>query len=357
MKRITNIALALAVLFAGASCVKTNISTPAEIRQLEFDSWVQVHYPDAYAKGKTALGSYIIEIDKGNGKAVGDSDDYPFICVKHTERDMKTLVVSSTKEESVAKQIGTYAQSNFYGFYPWYRADDNLGAGDDELLALLNEGGHIKALVPGWLRTAATRYDTLKEYIDKETSSSHAILELWAGEQIEDITEWELDSIDRYVVKTFPEHITDPSNPRADTLVTGFYLFKDPEKVNPDTTSMPSDTTVFINYIGRLTNGQVFDTNIADTAKKYGLYSSSSTYSPSEIKYAETYTDIKMVIDDEESDVITGFSYALFNMRAGEAASAVFYSTMGYSYSGSGDGIPPYAPLRFDIELVADPEE
>ena len=122
-----------------------------------------------------------------------------------------------------------------------------------------------------------------------------------------------------------------------------------------DTTSFKKDTTVYINYTGKLLNGQVFDTTIERVAKDNGLYSPSKTYTPVRINWGEEYTDITMGSD--KTTVIGGFALTLWQMRAREKGVGVFYSNYGYNYSGSGSGIPGYAPLIFEIELVAKPEE
>ena len=86
-----------------------------------------------------------------------------------------------------------------------------------------------------------------------------------------------------------------------------------------------------------------------DTAIIHGIYSSSRTYEPQSIAWKkDDYTQIQM----GSSDIIDGFSYALWKMKDKEKCSAIFYSPLGYSYSGSGSGIPSYSPLRFDIEIV-----
>ena len=55
------------------------------------------------------------------------------------------------------------------------------------------------------------------------------------------------------------------------------------------------------------------------------------------------------------NSVVGGFSNGLFAMHAGEKASFVFGYDLGYGSSGSGNLIPAYAALRFDVELVPAP--
>ncbi|AQG81644.1 FKBP-type peptidyl-prolyl cis-trans isomerase [Spirosoma montaniterrae] len=49
---------------------------------------------------------------------------------------------------------------------------------------------------------------------------------------------------------------------------------------------------------------------------------------------------------------VAGFDEGLSKLRVGEKATIIFPSAMGYGSSGRGT-IPPYAPMRFDIELVS----
>ena len=60
---------------------------------------------------------------------------------------------------------------------------------------------------------------------------------------------------------------------------------------------------------------------------------------------------------DDESAVIGGFALTLAQMHPMEKGIGVFTSDYGYSYSGSGSSIPPYASLIFEIEIVAKPED
>ena len=68
----------------------------------------------------------------------------------------------------------------------------------------------------------------------------------------------------------------------------------------------------------------------------------------------ETYKDITMGSDS--GSIIEGFALTLWQMKAMEKGVGIFYSPLGYNKAGSGDLIPGYAPLIFEIEIVAKPE-
>ena len=50
--------------------------------------------------------------------------------------------------------------------------------------------------------------------------------------------------------------------------------------------------------------------------------------------------------------MIDGFSYTISQMKNLEKGSGIFIANLGYGASGTGNAIAPYAPLRFDIEIV-----
>ena len=56
-----------------------------------------------------------------------------------------------------------------------------------------------------------------------------------------------------------------------------------------------------------------------------------------------------------ETDVVDGFANAFLKMHQYEVGSAFFWSGLGYYSSGSGNRIPAYCPLRFDLELTVKP--
>jgi hypothetical protein len=99
----------------------------------------------------------------------------------------------------------------------------------------------------------------------------------------------------------------------------------------------------------------VFDTSIERVALDNGIHTSGKTYAPVPVQWAEDYNDITF----DESEVISGFAMTLHKMgklRKGSKGLGMFYSELGYGYSGS-TSIPGYAPLIFEIEFVDKPEE
>lgn len=326
--------LALAVIVLN-SCSKAASTGLNDAAKRYFDAWMSVNHPDLKP---TELGAYVVSETKGDGKYVGTQDESPYLYVNYISRELNGKINDFTSEK-IAKQLGTYTSGTYYGPQIWKRSDDNLNAGLDEMVTTMREGGEKTTIIPGWL-FSFDRYDDAQGYLDNVTGTN-LIYTVEVLERIIDMRSWEIDSIGRYLSRVYPDV------KREDSLKLGFYYKCLREPV--DTTSYPNDTTVYINYVGRLLNGTVFDTNIADTAKFYGIYSSSTTYGPSTITWnKDDYTQIQM----GSSSVIDGFGYCLHHMRRLEKGSCIFMSDFGYSTSGSGSNIPGYSPLRFDIEIV-----
>ena len=192
-------------------------------------------------------------------------------------------------------------------------------------------------------------HDTEEEYLEESSSTLSTIYEFTVKDFTENAIDWQIGKIGEYfsenkdiygemtVADSLPDH-------------KGFYY---KQLVAPtDTTSFKKDTTIYINYTGRLIDGTVFDTTNERLAKDSGVWSASRTYAPVSIKWGEEYSDITM----GSGGVITGFALTLWQMREFEKGIGVFTSEYGYGYSGSGDNIPGFAPLIFEIEIVAKPE-
>lgn len=343
-KTIFSIA-AMASIIAG--CAKPVESTKNDAEKKFFDSWILINHPDAQ---KTTLGSYILESQEGSGSAAGTASQNPHVRLNYTIRDLDGKV-SSTSDMKMAQQLGKYVDSNYYGPQVMSRKEGTVATGLEELLESMKVGGKMKAAVPGWL-TGSKVYGSAEEYL-RNASGTNAIYELELVEAISDVKKWEVDSLVRYMQANYPE-----VNP-ADTASTeeyngkkyGFYYILQKATDHPDST-YTDGTRVYLNYTGRLLNGQVFDTTIEKTAKDAGIYSAGNTYAPTYVTWKNSYNDL--TLGSSESKVIDGFKFALFRMKPHEKGTAIFYSAYGYEDSGSGEKIPAYSPLIFEFELVDD---
>ena len=333
--------LALAALLC-VGCAKTAQVGLNDANKRFLDAWIQVNHPDAR---QTTLGSYILEDTPGTGSSAGTVDANPFVRVEYKVMTLEGSIQSACTEE-LAKQLGTYDPANYYGPVVWQRGEGAMAPGFEEALSDMRVGGSRTLLIPGWLLSTYKTYKTAKEYQDNVNGTS-AIYEFKLFDVIPDIKKWETDSVGRYVAANFPGKTV------SDSLKYGFYYFRTGQPSS--SINFPADTTIYLNYVLRLLNGKVVDTNIRDTAAFYNIYSSGRTYSPTTIKWYSsdgTYKDIKF---GSSSSAIEGFLLALSQMHPHEKGSAVFYSGLGYSYRGSGDVIPAYSPLHFDLEIVDKP--
>ena len=339
MKKIFK-AIACIVIAAGAAaCARTVEPGPNEDAKRYFDAWMHINWPNLKPSG---LGIYIIEEEKGNGAEVKEGG---FALADYVITDLEGNITSYTDKET-AKQLGQYDTTSYYGPKVITTIDNTIQAGLADAIVGMRVGGRKKVIIPGWLMTYS-KYDNPETYLKNESSYSNTIYDITITDFADSINNYEIAQIEKYM-KANQNVFTKPVN---DT--TGFYY----QTITPGTTTtaFPKDTTIYINYTGKLLNGLVFDTTSEKIAKDNGLYSSSRTYEPVKIKWGEKASELTMGTDG--SDIIYGFALTLWHMHAFEKGVGVFYSPLGYSYSGSGSSIPSYSPLVFEIEVVEKPEE
>jgi FKBP-type peptidyl-prolyl cis-trans isomerase FkpA len=96
--------------------------------------------------------------------------------------------------------------------------------------------------------------------------------------------------------------------------------------------------TVQVNYTGSFLSGKVFDTSIEAVAKKAGTFNAMRPYEP-----------LKVAVGLNQS--IPGFEEALMLFPKGTKATVVIPSKLAYGEQGN-QGIPPYTPLVFEVEIM-----
>jgi len=97
---------------------------------------------------------------------------------------------------------------------------------------------------------------------------------------------------------------------------------------------------VKINYTGRLLDGKVFDTSLAEVAEQHGIHNTARVYEA---------IDFKLGV----GQVIQGWDEGIMYLRKGAKARLFIPSTLAYGSQSVGNGlIPANAILIFDVELV-----
>lgn len=304
--------LALAAL-AGCAVHPDDNADDNERRLLE--AHVGLHYPNAQA---SPSGLYFIDVRAGAGVQPQPLD---YLYVNYTAYDLYGNVLTSgsaanSNSDSIARQLGVFTDSTYYGPRLWSVGRATLYAGLEETVYAMRAGGKARAIIPSWLTTVGES--------DRQLTAT-AIFDVELLEIVSDITEYEKAAVQTYN-QTHHNVASDDDNWFLATLTPG------------DGNVAALGDTFHLWYVGYLLDGFVFDTNIADSARYHRIFNASKTYEKMSVVYAE------------EMSLVDGFKKALEKMKPGEEAVAFFTSDLGYKDAGSGQ-IQAFTPLRFYIRM------
>jgi len=331
----------LVTALALCSCAKAvSVSTGEKAREY-LSLWMEEFHPGVEPQES---GLYILEDVPGTGAAWNGELAYTSVGV--TIRQLGGTI-SSTTDEKLAKQLGTYSKANYYG-PKWVQTGEGYSyAGVDALLEGMRQGGSRTAVVPAWMLTTS-RYSTQAEYIAACSSSTSLIYTITMDRQVSDIDQEEKRLVDSYVHTHFGP--SEPARSYNGGEADGTFYFVSDSTAFIGTPMHPTDTTLTLNYTGMRLDGQIFDTTIERVARDAGIYSNSRTYEPVSITCSSTWSNIQL---GGSSSLVNGFKGGLYLMKYdGQKATIIFTSSHGYQTSGSGDVIPAWCPLRFDLEFV-----
>ena len=356
MSNISRILITAAAGLSLLACAKSTPDTTGQDAKTYLQLWIDRQDPNhTKFEYREADGLYLFK-DKENPSPAGgearDAEQYPYVHLRYTLSYLDGTI-SSTTEETVAKQLGTYGVSNYYG-PEWLRLGEGYSyAGLDALLADMRTGGSRKAIIPAWMLTTA-RYSTQEEYLSACSTSSNLVYEVTFVGQCEDPEAEGVAEAAAYVAARYPgaESVAyweeDAFPAGTFWLITDTSGFKEEDKLS-------SSASIKINYTGRRLDGTVFDTTVKRVAQDARIYNSSKSYGPQSVSLNEDYSEITM---GSSSSLISGFKGALSLMHwHGQKAIAIFSSIHGYSSSGSGNTIPAYAPLIFELEILEEEKD
>lgn len=331
MKKYILLSMLLAAALATACAVD-----PTEEDDYALDrvmkAWIRVNHPGLSTYGDS--GAYVLEMETGNGQAIGDS---AYVWAHYTKRKLDGTVLS-TNVRQISEQIGEYTVRTDYGSDIWRVDQGYLPIGLEKVLKTMRAGGHASIALP---KSASSHDNALYSAFNNYNENYNELIDVAIDTVVTDITDYQ----DRTMKSWFREHYA-----VSDTLFDGLYFKKLVEKT-AESDTISEGNTAHVRYIGRLMDGRVFDTNIEDTAKFYRLWTNGATYDALDVQYYKT-DDSKM---SSENSVVTGFARAVCQMNYGETAVTLFRSDLGYGDKGSSPSIPEYSPLVF--WLYVEPQE
>ena len=291
-------------------------------------AWIRVNHPSVKPYG--TYGAYVLDMYKGDGATISDS---AYVRVHYTKRTLDGAIVE-TNVEDLAKQLGSYAVSSNYAGNTWRMTQGYVPDALEEVIRSMRGGGCAAIALP---KSASSHKYTMYDAFSSTEETNNYVFELSIDTVITDIVKYQ----DQEMRTWFREHYN------SEATIADHLFFKKLEEKTADTDTITDGASVNIRYIGRLMNGQVFDTNIEDTAKFYRIWSSSNSYSALSINY---YKEDEEKFESNNS-VVTGFGKAILNMNYGEKAVTVFNSELGYGEDGKNPSIPEYSPLVFWIYI------
>ena len=292
------------------------------------DAWMRVNYPAVKPYG--THGAYVLQMDKGDGVSIGDS---AYIKVHYTKSMLDGTIVE-TNEEDLAKQMGNYAVSSNYAGNTWRLTQGYVPDALEEVIRSMRSGGRATIALP---KSASGHNASMYDAFTSSEESNNYIFDLAIDTVINDIISYQDQQMQEWFRTRYGIQ---------DTVADHLFFKKLVEKT-ADSDTISEGASINVRYIGRLMDGQVFDTNIADTAKFYRIWSGDKGYSALSVTFYKEDDD-KFSSDN---NFVSGFGQAIQRMNYGETAVALFNSELGYGENGSNPSIPEYSPLFFWIYI------
>lgn len=314
------------LIFAAAAVIVVSCAKDATIDVDAVERRVlSAHITSVYKDSIKPLssGAYLITNKKGSGKKISDTSA---VFVKYSVLDLNGEYLQTNIEE-IAKNVGGFSYASYFGPTLFEMGTYSMMVGLEEAFMQLNEGSVARIIIPTW----ASNLDY--EGAEKRLSSPE-VYDVEIVKVVDDYTQYELDTLERF---------RDLHYAGLDSLQTGFY-FKSLQDGVGD--SVEVGDFIYYNYVGRLLDGFVFDTNIEDTARKYNIYDADKDYSP--VSY--TVTEVGVENNSDEASVVDGFGLALLNMKFGGKAVTFFNSELGYGTTSQSFGTRQQ--MHFYIEVL-----
>lgn len=332
----------LAVGIIAAVCLSSCAKEPTvdwdTLREDAFEAWMSRNGDGAE---KQESGVYIKKLHS-ESNVVKPPKDGDWVLIDYTGRLMITGDVFTTRDSAVAQRQGTF---QYYTHYApelvQYKQGEAMIDGLYYALATMTEGDSVAAYIPPAL-SYGTYGGSFGNGYQGEVSSVSAntpvIMNLRLDKIVPDPLSYENTLVREYAYEKWGLGVND-------TVAKNMYR----RVITPgrDTARVGKDSIVCLYYVGQFLDGFVFDTNMADTARKHHIYDPDNS---------NKYDSISLTVGSRDTAYIKGFYTAVEGLRYGDVAQVVFPSTYGYGSTGISESdatvIGPYSPLVFTIEVL-----
>ncbi len=251
-------------------------------------------------------GLYFISVDEGTG---GKPERNHWVIFRYTAKTINDNVFDTT-DETVARINNIYSSSVIYGDKRMMIESVNI-AGVREGLTMMKEGGIAKLIIPSHLGYGSSRVGILPPY-------SSLIYDIELIKVITDPAAYEKEIIEKYIAM-----YADSTHLEVKEMESGLFYIEITEGTGD---KFPEeDDYVSVYYKGTLTDGRVFDSNIGGPSFDFTIGAGRT---------------------------IMGFEEGIRLMKTEGKSRLVVPSSLGYGAVGSGDLIPGFTPLVFDVELT-----
>ena len=241
ISKFIGLCAASAAILSG--CAKQEATKTNSTEKLYFDSWIHVWNSEHQTKAvEHGNGIYILEDEPGTG-AEWNPSAHTFAYLDVTVSDLDGNI-SSTTSEKVAKKIGTYKETYYYGPKINTITEGGCYVGLEDALKGMKMGGRRKVAIPSWLLTG-TRYDNKEEYLKHSVDASNAIYDIKLVDMMADVYKWETDSMEVFVAKYMDGVDSTYFAGDSTALKYGFYF--QTVKEGTTTQKMSTDTTFYVN--------------------------------------------------------------------------------------------------------------
>lgn len=329
---------AIGLMLVAGSCARDAQDIGNRLARESFEAWVEKYAPEAYKNPHRDV--YIEYIERGTEGEVPVMD-YTWLSVNYTGRTLDGSVFV-TRTDSISKRVGRFAYTTHFcdDFLEYTSSSTKLCDGLRQAFERMRVGDSVRVYIPS-NKGYSSAMNMNSGYAGESGvtyTSLPVVFEMRLQAVVSSPFVWERDSVLRYAERRWAadEYWRDTVGMYARII-----------KHNPDGDPIGEDSLVNVYYEEYFMDGFLAATNIDTVAKKWEVYSSTSSdnYEPLPV----TPSLAPHVLENNVLYIV------LPRMRKGEVAEVVTVSSWAHGDSGNASSTPeilPYQPMRYIIHAM-----